>query len=133
MNNKCDKMKDQVTDLITGILPETEMHKLEEHLSECSACRDYARALQKEDQLLTGLFAKFDANITSQENEVIRAINLLVASSRTNIISVAGTIMKSSVTRLATTAAVIVCVALYFIITLIWISQINECIQRCSL
>lgn len=133
MNDKCDKMKDQITDLVTGILPETEMRTLEQHLSECPACRDYARALQKEDRLLTGLFAEFNANMAGQENEVINAINLLGASSRVNIISVGRMIMKSSITRLATTAAVIVFVVLYFTITLIWISQIRECIQGCIL
>ena len=131
MNSNCDKMKDQIADLITGILPKTETDTLQQHLSECSACRDYARALRKEDELLTGLFAKFDASMAGWEDEAINTINDLDASGQTNIIAVGRTIMRSLLAKHAAAAAVIVVAALYFIITLAWISQINDCIRLC--
>lgn len=129
MKNNCDKMKDQIADFITGILPESEIHTLERHLSECPACRDYAEALEKEERLLTGFFAKFDANIAGWEDEAINLINSFDASSETNIISAGKAIMRSLLIKHVAAAVVIVFVALYFIITLTWISQISECIR----
>jgi len=128
MNSSCDKMKDQVADLITGVLSKTDTDGLQRHLGECSACRDYARGPRKEDELLTGLFSKIDASIAGWEDEVINTINDLDASGQTNIIR---TIMRSLLAKHAAAAALIVVVALYFIITLAWISQINDCIRLC--
>ena len=129
MNSYCDKMKDQIADFITGVLPQTQVQRLQQHLGKCSACRDYAQALQEEEQLLTGLFGKFDASMPGREGEVINAINDLEAWRRTNIISVVGAIMKTTLAKHAAAAAVIVVVALYFVVTLTWISQITECIR----
>ena len=49
MNTKCEEIKDKIADFITGVLPETDSHALEQHLMDCSACRNYAEALQEED------------------------------------------------------------------------------------
>ncbi len=74
MNSDCQKIKDQIADLVTGILPEAQVHNLEQHLNECAACRDYARALKDEDMLLTEFFAKIDTNITHQQERVLQAL-----------------------------------------------------------
>jgi anti-sigma factor RsiW len=133
MDNECDKIRDKIADFVTGVLPEADRNGLEQHFSECSACREYCHSLQQEDQLLAELFANFDSAMTSQENEVINAVNLLAACGRGNVISEGGMIVRSAVARLATTAAVLGFLAVYFIITLVWIYQIRECIQRCTL
>jgi anti-sigma factor RsiW len=124
-------MRDQIADFVTGILPEEEAQTLQQHLSECAACRDYAQRLEEEEQLLTGFFAKFDTNMASWEDEAINMINRFDASGRNNVISVGKMIMRSFLIRHAAVAAVIVFVTLYFIITLTYISQINECIRLC--
>jgi anti-sigma factor RsiW len=131
MNSDCDRLKDRITDFVSGILPEAEIHALQQHLGECSACRAYAEALRKEDQLLAGLFAKFDAGMPGREDEVINAISQLDAAGRRSIISVSSATVKTLLAKHAAAAAVIIVVTLYFIITLTWISQINECIRHC--
>ena len=128
MKSNCDKMKDRIADFITGILPEQETQTFRQHLNECSACSDYARRLQEEEQLLTGFFAKFDENMTELEDEAINAISRLDAAGRTAAISVGKKIFKDLLVKHAAVAVVIAFVALYFIITLAWISEINECI-----
>lgn len=129
MDTNCDIMRDRIADLISGILPETQIHTLQQHLSKCSACRDYAHQLQKEDKLLTGLFADFDAGIRGRQDKVIKAINRFDASGKTNIVSPGRTIVRGFFTRHAAAVAVIIIVAVYFIVTLSWISEINECIR----
>jgi anti-sigma factor RsiW len=129
MNSNCDKIRELIPELIDGTLSDTEIQALRQHLSECPACSAYAGALEKEEQLLSGFFAKFDAGMRIREAEVIDAIGTLEAPSQGSVISVVGTILRSSITRHAAAAAVIVVVALYFVITLTWISQIQEYIR----
>lgn len=131
-NKKCEKIKDQIADLIAGVLPATEIELLERHLSECSSCQAYAESLRAEDKLLTGMFADFDASIESQEDELINAINLLAESGTYDIISLCKMMIKDSVTRFAGAAAVIAVVTIYFVVTLTWINQITKCIELSS-
>ena len=128
MKSNCDKMRDRIADFITGILPEQETQTFRQHMNECSACSNYARRLQEEEQLLTGFFAKFDENMTELEYEAINAVNRFDTAGRTAGFSVGKKILKDLVIKHAAVAVVIAFAALYFIITLAWISEINECI-----
>jgi len=108
MNSDCEKIKDQIADLVTGILPEAQVHVLEQHLNECAACRDYARALKDEDMLLTEFFAKIDTNMTSRQERVLQTVNRSCLSKKTDTLLIRRTIMKSPITKLAAAAVVIV-------------------------
>jgi len=112
MKSDCEKIKDQIADLVTGILPEAQVHELEQHVNECAACRDYARALKDEDMLLTEFFAKIDTDITHQQERVLQAINQSGVSKQSETHLIWRTIMKSPITKLAVAAAVIVVVVL---------------------
>jgi hypothetical protein len=112
MNSDCQKIKDQIADLVTGILSEAQVHVLEQHLNECPACRDYARALKDEDMLLTELFAKIDADMTSRQERVLQAVNNSYLSKQTETLPIRRTIMKSSITKLAAAAVIIIAVML---------------------
>jgi len=110
MNSDCENMKDQIADLVTGILPEAQVHELEQHLNKCATCRDYARALKDEDMLLTEFFAKIDTNITHQQERVLQAINRSGVSKQSETHLIRRTIMKNPITKLAVAAAVIITV-----------------------
>ena len=112
MNSDCEKIKDQIADLVTGILPEAQVHELEQHLNECAVCQGYARALKDEDMLLTEFFAKIDMNITHQQERVLQAINRFDVSKQSETHLIRRTIMKSPITKLAVAAAVIAVVVL---------------------
>ncbi len=129
MNSDCERIRDRITDHISGILPETETEMVEEHLSECSSCSDYAQKLGAEERLLTQFFAKFDMDISSRENAVISVINRVDASGRRNILSVGNRIAGNLFLRRAAAAMLIVFVTVYFVLTLTWISEINEIIR----
>lgn len=129
MSSDCERIRDQIADFVTGILPAAESGPLEQHLGGCSACREYAEALQEEDELLGGLFAKLDAEMRGREDDVIETINQLDKGGRTEVLSAGAVVIRSFVTQHAAAAVVVLVVALYFIITLSWISQISECIE----
>jgi len=112
MNSDCQKIKDQIADLVTGILSEAQVHVLEQHLNECATCRGYARALKDEDMLLSEFFTKIDTNITHQQERVLQVINHSGVSKQSGTHLVWRTIMKSPITKLAAAAVIIVAVAL---------------------
>jgi anti-sigma factor RsiW len=129
MNSDCERIRDRITDHISGILPETETEMLEEHLVECSRCRDYAQKLREEERLLTQFFAKFDMGIASREDAAISVVNRVDTSGRRNILSVGNRIARNLFLRRAAAAVLIVFVTVYFVLTLTWISEINEIIR----
>lgn len=129
MNSDCERIRDGVADHISGILSETETEMLEEHLMECSSCSDYAQKLGEEERLLTQFFAKFDMDISSREDAAISVINRVDTSSRRNILSVGNRIAGNLFLRRAAAAVLIVFVTVYFVLTLTWISEINEIIR----
>jgi len=110
MNSICEMMKDQIADLVTGILSEAQMQKLHQHLNECAACRDYARELKKEDILLTKFVS--DMDMTSRQERVLQAIDGSCATMPIETLSIRKTIMKSPITKLAAAAAIIIAVML---------------------
>lgn len=133
MNNNCDENKDRIAELILGILPESKTQTLQQHISECFTCRAYAEAMRKEEQLVSGLFAGFDADMTGRADKVVHALSRLSTAGQINVFSIGRALMKSSLTRrTAAAAAVIVFVTVYSALTLAWIWQINECIHYCS-
>jgi tetratricopeptide (TPR) repeat protein len=116
MNSDCDRIRDMIADLVTGILPERQRHSLEQHLNECAACRDYARALKEEDILLTDLFAKIDTNMTARQERVLNAIECSWPSKPTYMLSIRRTIMNRKIAKLAAAAVIIAAVALSIVV-----------------
>jgi hypothetical protein len=112
MNSDCEKIRSQIADLISRILTESQVRALEQHLDECSSCRDYARALKQEDGLLTEFFAQIDTDMTGRQERALNAINRSFASEQSDKFSIGRTIMKSPITKIAAAAVIIVGVAL---------------------
>jgi len=108
MSSDCEKIKDQIADLVTGILSDAQVHLLEQHLNQCAACRDYACALKDEDMFLTELFAKIDTDMTSRQERVLQAINQSGVSRQSETHLIRRTIMKSPITKLAAAAVIII-------------------------
>ena len=110
MNSVCENMKDQIADLVTGILPDTQAHILEQHIEECAACRDYARALKNEDMSLIKLFEKIDTDMISRQERTLQTIDRSGPSTQTYALSIRRTIMKNPITKLTAAAAIIIAV-----------------------
>ena len=110
MNSDCQKIKDQIADLVMGILTEAQVHELEQHLNECAACRDYARVLKDEDMLLTEFFAKIDTDMTRRQERVLQTVNRSCLSKQTDTLSIRRIIMKNPITKLAIAAVIIIAV-----------------------
>jgi len=112
MNSVCQTMKDQIADLVTGILPEAQVQELQRHLSECQACRDYARALEDEDVLLSKFFEEENADMEHRQERVLEAIDRSCQSGQTETLSVWKIIIKSPITKLAVAAIMTIAIVL---------------------
>ena len=112
MNSDCETMKDQIADLVTGILSEIQVQKVKQHLDKCIACRDYARALKNEDALLTEFVEKMDTDMTRRQERLLQAIDRSCQSKQIETPSIRRIIMKSPKTKYAAAAVIIVGVVL---------------------
>jgi len=116
-------------DVMAGELSQSERRDLADHLLECSDCKAYACGLEEQDQQLTGYFAYLRSNLGVQEESVVNALRGCDSIERPNLVSCFGRFVRSSLTRYAATAALIVSVTLCTVVTLVWISHIRECMQ----
>lgn len=129
MNRGCRKNKDLIADLVSGLLEKNQAKELGEHVSDCLECREYTLSLQRQEDTLKNLFSSLDADMTTREQDVIEAVNLIKMPGKWSLGSILRRIDESAVARHAVAAVVIIVATLYFVVTWTWISQITECIK----
>jgi len=108
MNNACEKMRDYIVDMVTGILSQEQARLLNQHLSQCAACRDYAHQLKEEDLLLSELFISISVDMTNRQQRVLEAIESCRLPKQSKASLIWRTIVKSRITKLAAAAVIIV-------------------------
>jgi len=128
MDSECSKIREQIVEYVSGLLPAGEAALVEQHIGSCMGCRDYAEQLRREEQRLGSLFSELDDNIQDFEGEFLERLRRMDESEESGFVSLGRNLIARTLTRGALTAAVIVVVAVYFVVTMTWISQINECI-----
>ncbi len=109
MNRECDKIRDLIADSVTGILSPDQARQLDEHLSGCTDCRNYADALKHEDVLLTQLVAGLDTDMRNRQRRLLEALDRCQSEQRETITKWR-IIMKSPITKIAAAAAIITAV-----------------------
>jgi predicted anti-sigma-YlaC factor YlaD len=129
MKPGCQKNKDLIADLVSGLLEKHQMQELGDHISDCLECREYSLSLQRQDEMLKNFFSRFEADMTSREEDVIEAVNGIKLPGKWSLGSILRRIDESSVASHALAAVVIIVATLYFVVTWTWISQITECIK----
>jgi len=132
MNSQCQQARDRLAELALGIAPAAEERQFAEHLAECSSCRQYAEALQAEDELLAALFADLDDDLARQEQEVIEAVNCCAREGAGGIGSLLSTVIESRFAKLAAVAALIGFLVVDYLIAMSWISEIQGYIESSS-
>ncbi|MHC4545441.1 MAG: LamG-like jellyroll fold domain-containing protein [Planctomycetota bacterium] len=108
MNSECDNIKEKIADLVSGMLSESQVQTVEQHLKECTGCREYARALKHEDVLLTKFFAQIETDMTERQEQVVQAIDHSYVSEQSDTNAIWSTIMKNPLPKLAAAAVIIV-------------------------
>jgi hypothetical protein len=103
MSNDCEGMRDEIAGRVAG--QGTEQLRL--HLDSCAACRDYLRALQREDAALAEYFAGVEADMARREERLRQAVECIDISNQADRISIWRGIMKSRLSKTALAAAIL--------------------------
>jgi len=112
MINRCDQIKDKITDYVLGVLSEQQSNAINEHLSQCRECKKYAQVLQRQRHSLVQFGQMLDAGMAFREDRVIEALDRSVQSEHAKPLSICRPIVKSRITKFATAAAIIAIAAL---------------------
>jgi hypothetical protein len=129
----CTETKELLVAYVEGLLKDSEKQAVAEHLKDCSVCRTELKELTGlHDRLVTNGKALAQSNLEKDVmNQVIREQNtrLKAATRATEALKIRRTIMKSPITRIAATAAIIVIAALgvnYFMAPSVTWAQVIE-------
>jgi hypothetical protein len=114
MNSDCEKMRNFIADMVTGTLSQENTEILNQHLSQCPDCRNYAQALKDEDLLLSELFKDINDEMTNRQQRVLNAIDSCRLPKKKNSISIWSIIMKSKIVKLAAAAVIIIAAFIVF-------------------
>jgi hypothetical protein len=108
MSSPCEKIQEKVPDYVLGILSQKEIDTLDEHISNCTECNQYVHELKNQNCLLLQLGDKVQADMTIRQDKVIEALKHHSPRARTKLFSIGRFIMKSSITKLAAAAVIVV-------------------------
>jgi hypothetical protein len=85
MNKECQQYIDMLVDYASGLLPDSQIDTLKQHISGCLACREYLNALDKEEKSLAELFAEIDKTMQNRQEKTLQAIADYEPSGQKNI------------------------------------------------
>lgn len=112
MRRDCDRIKDQIRELLSGTLGEADERAIRAHLSTCAACREYVGALQDEDASLADHFGQIEAGMGERQVRVLEALACHEAETRISTVPTWRGIMRHRISKLAVAAAILLAVVL---------------------
>ena len=119
MDSHCEKIQEQLADYILGILDAGNREKVNDHVNQCSQCRQYKQSLEDENRGLKQYGENIKARMDVRQEKAIEALNVQTEISNNSNLSLWRTIMGSR--KLKLTAAAIILIA----VTIISVSRID--------
>lgn len=117
MDSHCEKIQNQLTDDILGILSADEYENVNEHVNRCPNCRQYKQTLEEENRALMEFGEKVKETITARQDRVIHALNNASQMTFKQKLPLWRIIMKNDKTKFAA--------AVLLIAVLVGISQVG--------
>jgi hypothetical protein len=108
MKSVCNKVQEQIPELIAGTLPAEKAAELSRHIDDCPACREYLNALQADDKLLAGFAESLRPSMAAVEEKVVSALGDERVSERVRSTPMGRTILSSSVKKFAAAAMLLI-------------------------
>ncbi|MHC4641048.1 MAG: FG-GAP-like repeat-containing protein [Planctomycetota bacterium] len=110
MENTCEKIQEQIPELITGTLSAKKISELQSHINQCPTCSKYLEALQADDKMLGEYVEAMQPAVTQLEKDAMDALDDSMSHKGIAFSSIWRTIMKSRITKFTTAAAIILAV-----------------------
>ena len=101
MDSHCEKIQNQLTDDILGILSADEYENVNEHVNRCPNCRQYKQALEEENRALMEFGEKVKETMEARQDRVIHALNNASQMTYKQKLSLWRIIMKNNKTKFA--------------------------------
>ncbi|UCD28582.1 MAG: hypothetical protein JSV03_16120 [Planctomycetota bacterium] len=136
MSDSCTAIQDKIAEMITGDLPQQDVIAVEQHVCQCSICREYMQALRADDRLLADYVKSMQETVTQLEQRVIGELDGIIETKSNRWISIGGAIVKSKLTRYAAAAAIVIglFISAYFLgkkdISGVVLAEVIENIER---
>jgi hypothetical protein len=111
MKDECKRMSELILESASGTLPSEKAAELDEHISGCSSCRDYLRAVKADDGLLTEFAHAMRPRVAGLEKNVLEQSNALISAKRPRAALIIRLIRSPRITRVASVVAIIVIIA----------------------
>jgi hypothetical protein len=111
MGNNCQKIQEQIAELVTGALSAEKTAELQRHVSQCPTCSKYLKALQADDKLLSEFAEAMQPSVARLENNVIDTLNRAKSKKPVSFVPIWKTVVKSRITRFAAAAAVVIMIS----------------------
>jgi hypothetical protein len=115
MNSDCQSVRDTIADVVSGLLPVSEIEGLQEHLDSCEACRGYMQRLQEEETSLADYFVRMDSQNAGRQERVLRALETSQTHKQVTIISLWRAIMTNRYSRFGAVAAMLAIAAAFVV------------------
>ncbi|MHC4574187.1 MAG: anti-sigma factor family protein [Planctomycetota bacterium] len=107
MENTCRDIQKLMPGLIEGTLTREQTAELQDHISQCRACSQHLKALQRDDRLLTAFAKTMRSTIAGIEDSVIPALAGEVLREPIGSASIWRTLRKRPVAKFAVAASLI--------------------------
>jgi len=95
MNRPCPDMQDRIADYVLGALDAAQAEALQEHLDECSVCRQYLQSLKEQSESLVELGRAIGSDMTARQDRVIEALQDVAPAER--VLPFVGGFVKTAV------------------------------------
>jgi hypothetical protein len=108
MDDICERIQEQIPELITGTLPAEKAEELRRHIDTCPACSEYLRALQADDRLLSDFAEAMQPSVSRLEDNVLDVLNGQASEKRPVATSIRSMILKGPVIKFAAAAVLLI-------------------------
>jgi len=112
MDDICEKIREQIPELIGAGLSAEKAAELEQHRSQCPTCNEYFEALQTDDKLLCEFAEAMQPRIARLERNTANALNRMPLRKSDTFIRTWPRIVKNPIAKLAVAAVVLVAILL---------------------
>jgi hypothetical protein len=111
MKKACQRVREQIPELVSGALGPEKAGELRQHIGSCPACSEYLRCLKADDKQLRDYVEGMQSTLARLEDGVIEALGREPSKEPIGLVSIWRTLRKSTIAKIAA-AAVIIIVAL---------------------
>jgi hypothetical protein len=113
MERYCEKIRLLILESVSSILPVEKTAELEEHIERCSSCREYLRAVQADDELLSKFTQAMQPRVSRLESNVLGQVRRGIPARPRHNYLIERVIEHKKVAELVAATTIVLAVSVY--------------------